>query len=919
MNNQTGRLPRFMGLLLLAWWAAPPAGAALVTGRITDFRTGEPLPARLYVRSDRGSWHFAESSDPARPAVRYAKTNWINPDAVECHVTLPAAPFRVDLPPGKYTLIVERGKEYRPLTQQAEVATQPVELSLRIRRWIRMAERGWFSGETHIHRTPAELTNVVLAEDLNVTFPLSFWVTQAFAAPGAGDRNMAGDFPARPLYADSTHAIWPRNTEYEIFTVGDRPHALGALFLLNHRSVFASGVPPWGPIAAQARAEGALLDMDKLDWAFAFLLPPVTGAQLYELANNHMWRTEYAFTNYVSFAPPYLHPPYGSPCGSERDWTLYTLGMYYTLLNAGFRSVPAAGTASGVHPVPAGFSRVYVHLPDGFSYEKWVEGLAAGRSFVTTGPMLFAQVNERLPGDAFHPGTAPACHRVRGTVVSEEPLAFIEVLHNGIAVRTIMPQNREGLEGSRESSFDTEITTEGSGWLAVRCWEERPGGRFRWAHTAPWHIEVPDKPLRPRAEEKAFLIERMRFEIERSRDRLPPEAQAENERALAAYERLQTEEEDAAIARTARAPRSGRDLRDWLENMIWHHGFTTEEVRAATGLTSAEVQAAQERHGIHATNRPTFATDARLRVLPYPGGRHPRTGFLDGALRPQRDTKCSVFTPWDDRSYVVVDVPEALWSNLGLTYLAHEHVDTIWTKTDTALEPMEWSRHADGSLDFERTLPNGIVFGTRVVPGRDAVRMESWLRNGTTNVLTGLRLQNCVMLKAAKGFHAQTGQNKVLRAPYAACRSEDGRRWIITAWDPLDGVWQNPPVPCMHSNGRLADCPPGQTVRARGWLSFYEGTNVAAEFERIEETRWRSDSQSPHSDTASAAASPDRRAGSSQTTLPRNAKSMPQSRGLNERLLPTLGRKTHRETPPWFGTQVKNGQHPSDRCKDWLS
>ncbi|HRZ56651.1 MAG TPA: hypothetical protein P5525_14480, partial [Candidatus Paceibacterota bacterium] len=57
---------------------------------------------------------------------------------------------------------------------------------------------------------------------------------------------------------------------------------------------------------------------------------------------------------------------------------------------------------------------------------------------------------------------------------------------------------------------------------------------------------------------------------------------------------------------------------------------------------------------------------------------------------------------------------------------------------------------------------------------------------------------------------------------------------------------------CMHSNGRLADCPPGQTVRARGWLWFYDGTDVAAELDRIEKTRWRSDSQSPHSGTASA-------------------------------------------------------------------
>lgn len=769
--------------------------------------------------------------------MRYARTNWLNPRSVEVHTTLSAHPFRVELPPGRYTVTVERGKEYRPLTRQLEVGTEALDWRLPLRRWINLAARGWFSGETHLHRTTEELRNVLLAEDLNVAFPLSFWVTKAFTAPTAGDRNMAGEFPAALVRVDETHVIWPRNTEYEIFSVGERQHTLGALFLLNHRAVFTHGVPPWRPIAAQAQAEGALLDMDKLDWAFAFLLPPVTGARLYELANNHIWRAAFAFTNYVSVAPPYLQPPYGSPRGNERDWTLYTFGMYYTLLNAGFRPVPTAGTASGVHPVPAGFSRVYVHLPEGFRYERWLEGLAAGRSFVTTGPMLFARVNERPPGETFR-AAGPAKFRVTGTVVSEEPLAFMEVLQNGIAVRTLMPQNRATPEGARESSFDTEVPAGGGGWLAVRVWEERPGGRFRWAHTAPWHIEAPGTPLLPRAEEKEFLVARMRQESARSDGWLPPEAQAENALALAAYEKLAVQDDRAEIARTARPPRDDGELRYWLENMVWHHGFTADEIRAATGLDRAAIHAAQQRHGIFATNRPPRPRNAPLRVLPYPGGRHPRAGFLEGASRPQRETKFSVFTPWDERSYVVVDAPEALWSNLGLTYLAHEHVETLWTRAGVELMPLEWNRRADGTLDFERVLPNGIAFGTRVVPGADAVRMETWLRNGTSNTLSGLRLQNCVMLKAAAGFHDQTAQNKVLRAPYAACRSEDGRRWIITAWQPLDGVWQNPPVPCLHSNGRLADCAPGQTVRARGWLSFHEGDDLEAELQRIERSGW---------------------------------------------------------------------------------
>ena len=90
-------------------------------------------------------------------------------------------------------------------------------------------------------------------------------------------------------------------------------------------------------------------------------------------------------------------------------------------------------------------------------------------------------------------------------------------------------------------------------------------------------------------------------------------------------------------------------------------------------------------------NKPQRAPEAPLLTLAYPGGRHPRIGFLDGAVRPQRETKISVFAPWDDTSYVVLDVPEAVWSNLGLTYLAHTHVPTVWSKQNITLAPLEWN------------------------------------------------------------------------------------------------------------------------------------------------------------------------------------------------------------------------------------
>ncbi len=213
----------------------------------------------------------------------------------------------------------------------------------------------------------------------------------------------------------------------------------------------------------------------------------------------------------------------------------------------------------------------------------------------------------------------------------------------------------------------------------------------------------------------------------------------------------------------ARKPNGDTELRQWLENMVGHHGFSLDEVQIATGLAASEIQTALHRFGIQRYGEATQGDGKTLKVLPYPGGRHPRIGFLDGAINPQRETKVSVFLPWDPRSYVVVDVPEAIWSNLGLTYLAHTHVPTVWSKQGIDLPKLEWNRLADGSFAMSRELPNGIRFGSKVVPRADRVDMEMSLHNGTKEKLTGMRVQNCVMLKDAQGFSAQWNENKVMQ------------------------------------------------------------------------------------------------------------------------------------------------------------
>jgi hypothetical protein len=287
-----------------------------------------------------------------------------------------------------------------------------------------------------------------------------------------------------------------------------------------------------------------------------------------------------------------------------------------------------------------------------------------------------------------------------------------------------------------------------------------------------------------------------------------------------------------------RTPTNDKELRYWLENMVWHHGFSLEEVKAATGIAKPKLQAKLDEWKINSKTAPKRGDG--LLTLPFPGGRHPRIGFLEGAIRPQRETKVSVFTPWAKHDYVVVDVPEAIWSNLGLTYLAHTHVPTVWTKQVKTLKTLEWTRlDTAGDFRIERVLPNGIRFGANINTERDHVAMDLWLKNGTQKPLTGMRVQNCVMLKSAEGFNQQTNDNKFADGSFAVCHSPDKKRWIITAWEPLHRPWYNSKCPCLHSDPKFPDCEPGQTVKLQGWLSFYEGDDIKGELARIRKV-WKS-------------------------------------------------------------------------------
>ena len=518
--------------------AAADEPAIVLKGQVIDAGTQQPVAARIHIQSADGRWFFPKSVSANGSAIEYKRQ--AGPASVEQHVTLSAHPFVVTVTPGKYTITVERGKEYAPLVQTVAVGGKKDEdVTLTIQRWINMSSLGWYSGDVHAHRPLADMPNLIMAEDLNVALPLSHWVTAADTSPVSGNRVKEPAPKPEWIKVDPLHGIYPLNTEYEIFTVGGKSHTLGAVLICGQKTPLDQGVPPVRRIAERAHAEGAFLDLEKHSWAWSPMIVPLMKVDLFELANNHCWRTEFGFPAWtLDAAPKSMNLELTDKGFTEWGWIDFGFQSYYAYLNCGFRMMPSAGTGAGVHPVPLGFGRVYVHVPGEFTFDKWRANLLAGRSFVTTGPLMRMQFNGEEAGHTFRVTTDKAGVRVTGVVESTTSLGRIEIIQNGNVVWSEIPAQPTSTRGHITAPVDQTITFDRSGWLIVRCFENRPDKRIRFAHSAPIFVEIPGKPLVPKKAEVEHFVDRIERELARHRGVLNADAIDEYHEALMIYRDL---------------------------------------------------------------------------------------------------------------------------------------------------------------------------------------------------------------------------------------------------------------------------------------------------------------------------------------------------------------------------------------------
>jgi len=273
-----------------------------------------------------------------------------------------------------------------------------------------------------------------------------------------------------------------------------------------------------------------------------------------------------------------------------------------------------------------------------------------------------------------------------------------------------------------------------------------------------------------------------------------------------------------------------KDLDFWLTNMLFDHQFTKDEMLLATGFNEMELD-----ETLSTLVRPESGSNRKdiLKVKPYPGVRHPRINFKDGMLSPMRGTKVSIFLPWDQEEYVVLDLPEALFTQLGLTFLGHKHIPTIFDYQKIVIQNSDWLISDDGSFHNTWSLPNEMIIGADIYPGVNEVDMTLWLQNNSDIALSELQSQVCIMLKMATNFNALNNDNKIFDSPVSAVRSGDGVQWIITAWNGGNHAWGNEDCPCVHSDPRLPDCKPGETVSVTGKIRFYEGMDIENKIKSI--------------------------------------------------------------------------------------
>ncbi|MGD9723146.1 MAG: PVC-type heme-binding CxxCH protein [Pirellulales bacterium] len=476
--------------------ASGPSSARLHVA-IHDAATGRPTFCRVNVIGADGNYYqprdnaLAEFSLTGTWPERLAGNRESKePIRYFGHFFYTSGTFDVDVPAGPVRIEVWKGFEYRPAVATTELAAGAAgHLRLRIARRGDIAHEGWYSGDPHLHfirtgdRDERTIFDLLEAEDIR------FGMILCYNENTSGYRGMMPEQTTPQRRGLGRKSIAGRGA-YQIISGQEyRNGVLGHMNLYLRDSLVLAGReldpnvgPMFGTIGAETQAQGG----------YAF---HAHGGYALEIWADLVQRA----TNAVELLQFGIYRGIG-----QEGW--------YHVLNAGFRF---PGYAASDYPAcrMLGDCRTYVHLNGRPTVEQWLHGAAAGRSFMTTGPLVLLDVDGRLPGDTLTTRDGrPRTVRARVRVLTEvAPVSDVQLIVNGRVVETLKADARP--RTAQRLEMVVPLVLKESSWIAARAFSKSPfGSADAEAHTNPVYVHLGGKPPY-QAEDVDWLIARLDEQI----------------------------------------------------------------------------------------------------------------------------------------------------------------------------------------------------------------------------------------------------------------------------------------------------------------------------------------------------------------------------------------------------------------------
>ena len=402
----------------------------------------------------------------------------------------------IDLPEGQYTLRVERGMEYTRYKKRLRISGSETNLQVRLSRWADMKERGYASGENHIHVPVSDLPRLLAAEALDYGSSLTWW---------------NGARPATPVPDGPEHqrrmSFAGHNVPATVFDA-EIEHPWGAVYIQNLPAPLPFVSNPKRPNldALQHAVDVGATVHYQAGWSREVALDALLGkVHVVNVCNNNFHQHQYQLRSIYSNL--LQTPGLETYENTEQGMLRMNYQTYYRLLNWGLKIAAGAGSASGVKPSPVGYNRAYVRTDHDGTIDDFYDNWKAGHNFVTNGPMLFLSADQNnRPGDSIAFDQAGGQVHLTVSVMSRQPLSSVEIVVNGEVAHDFNLNEKHIFSGKT-----TVLVTQGS-WIAARCtsrdgwlteqqlavftqgretdrFPTRPS-RLRFAHTSPIYVTV---------------------------------------------------------------------------------------------------------------------------------------------------------------------------------------------------------------------------------------------------------------------------------------------------------------------------------------------------------------------------------------------------------------------------------------------